>query len=116
MKSRILLPLLFLTLPFGLLTAHQNPDSKQDPCALFNRLKTMSLSEFMNLLARAQAAGDAAAQYQVGNAYEIGGPVSRDYDEAERWLLKSAEQRYTPPVGGVCVIRTPMIRGASIRS
>jgi hypothetical protein len=81
-KSRILLPLLFLTLPFGLLTAHQNPDSKQDPCALFNRLKTMSLSEFMNLLARAQAAGDAAAQYQVGNAYEIGGPVSRDYDVA----------------------------------
>jgi TPR repeat protein len=110
MQSRILLLLLILLLPFGLLTAHQNPDSKQDPCALVNRLKTMSPSEFMKLLAKAQA-GEAAAQYQVGNAYEIGGPVSRDYDEAERWLLKSAEQRYTPPVEGVCVIRTPMIRG-----
>jgi TPR repeat protein len=110
MKSRILLLLLILLLPFGLRTAQQNPDSKQDPCALLNRLKTMSPSEFMKLLAKAQA-GDAAAQYQAGSAYEIGGPVSRDYDEAERWLLKSAEQRYTPPVEGVCVIRTPMIRG-----
>jgi TPR repeat protein len=70
----------------------------------------MSPSEFMKLLAKAQA-GDAEAEYQVGSAYQIGGPVSRDYDEAERWLLKSAEQRYTPPVEGVCVISTPMIKG-----
>ncbi len=41
MKSRIPLLLLILLLPFGLLTAQQNPDSKQDGCALFNRLKTI---------------------------------------------------------------------------
>lgn len=110
MKSRILLLLLILLLPFGVLTAQQNPDSNHDGCALSNRLKTMSQSQFTELLAKAQA-GDAAAQYQVGSAYQIGGPVRRDYDEAERWLLKSAEQRYAPPATGVCVIRTPMING-----
>jgi TPR repeat protein len=110
MKSRILLLLLFLFLPSGFLNAQQNPDSKQDGCALFNRLKVMSQSEFKELLAKAQA-GDAAAQFQVGSAYEIGGPVQRDYDEAERWLLKSAEQRYEPPDGGVCYIDAPMING-----
>lgn len=110
MKSRILLLLLFLFLPFGFLTAQQNPDSSQDGCALFNRLKTMSQSEFKELLAKAQA-GDAEAEYQVGSAYEIGGPVPRDYDEAERWLLKSAEQRHARPEGGVCYIHTAMIKG-----
>jgi len=112
MKSRILLLLLFLFLPFGLLTAQQKPDSNQDGCALFNRLKTMSQSELKELLAKAQA-GDAAAQYQAGSAYEIGGPVPRDYYEAERWLLKSAEQRYSPADGGVwCYINAPMIKGS----
>jgi TPR repeat protein len=95
---RISLLLLVLLLPSGLLTAQQNPGSKQDGCALFNRLKAMSPSEFMELLTKGQA-GDAAAQNQVGSAYEIGGPVPRDDDEAERWLLKSAEQHYAPQVG-----------------
>ena len=67
MKSRVLLLLLILLLPIGFLTAQQNPDSKQDGCALFNRLKVMSQSEFKGLLAKAQA-GDAAAQFQVGTA------------------------------------------------
>jgi TPR repeat protein len=103
---------LFLFLPFGLLTAQQKPDSNQDGCALFNRLKTMRQSEFKELLAKAQA-GDAAAQYQAGSAYEIGGPVPRDYNEAERWLLKSAEQRYSPAEGGVCYINAPTIKGSA---
>jgi TPR repeat protein len=112
MKSSILLLLLLLFLPFGLLTAQQKPDSNQDGCALFNRLKAMSPAEFEKLLANAQA-GDAAAQYQVGSAYEIGGPVPRDYNEAERWLLKSAEQRYNPADGGVwCYSNAPMIKGS----
>ena len=73
----------------------------------------MSQSEFKKLLAKAQA-GDAAAQYQVGSAYEIGGPVPRDCNEAERWLLKSAERRYAPAEaeGGVCYMNAPMIRGS----
>jgi len=111
MKSRILLLPLFLFLPFGSLSAQQNPDSTQDGCAFYNRLKKMSESEFEKLLARAQA-GDAAAQYQVGSAYLIGGPVRRNQDEVEKWLLKSFEQHYAPPEpAGVCVIRTPMING-----
>jgi TPR repeat protein len=111
MKSRILLLPLFLFLPFGFLTAQQNPDSTQDGCAFYNRLKKMSQSEFEELLAKAQA-GDAAAQYQVGSAYLIGGPVRRNQDEVEKWLLKSFEQHYAPPEqGGVCVIRAPMTNG-----
>jgi TPR repeat protein len=113
MKSRILLLPLFLFLPFGFLSAQQNPDATQDGCVFYNRLKKMSQSEFEKLLARAQA-GDAAAQYQVGSAYVIGGPVRRNQDEAEQWLLKSFEQRYTPPEQGVCVIHTPMISGHDI--
>jgi uncharacterized protein len=97
-KSRILLPLLFLTLPFGLLTAHQNPDSKQEGLVLWARLKAMSQAQFNALLANAQA-GDATAQYQVGRAYEMGRPVPRDLDEAGRWWLKSAEQGYAPAEG-----------------
>jgi TPR repeat protein len=93
MKSCILLVLLFLSLPFGLLTAQQNPDSKPEGCALLNRLKSMSQSQFKELLAKAQA-GNAAALYQIVNADEIARPVPRGYDEAERWLLKSAEQGY----------------------
>jgi TPR repeat protein len=110
-KFRIMLLLLFLFLPVDLLTAQQNPDSSQELCALFDRLKTMSYSQFKKLLAKAQA-GDAAAQYLVGATYEIGGPVPRDYDEAERWLLKSVEQRYVPPERGVCYIDAPMIKGS----
>ena len=71
----------------------------------------MSQAEFKKLLAKAQA-GDAAAQYQVGSAYEIGGPVPRDYNEAERRLLKSAEQRYAPDEGGVCYVYASMIKGS----
>jgi hypothetical protein len=110
MKSRILLLLLFLFLPYDLLTAQSNPDSSQDGCALQNRLKTMSHSQFKKLLAKAQA-GDPAAQYLVGSTYQVDGPVPRDFDEAERWLLKSAEQRYVPPESGVCYIDAPMIDG-----
>jgi TPR repeat protein len=97
-KSRIVLPLLFLTLPFALLTAQHNPDSKQGSLALWARLKTMSQDEFKELLAKAQA-GDATAQYQVGRAYGMGRPVLRDLDQAARWWLKSAEQGYAPAEG-----------------
>jgi hypothetical protein len=110
MRSRILLLPLFLFLPFGFLTAQQNPDSTQDGCAFYERLKKMSQSEFEKLLAQAQA-GDAAAQYQVGSTYLIGGPIRRNQDEVEKWLLKSFEQHYSPPEKGVCVIHTPMING-----
>jgi len=109
MKSRILLLLLFLFLPYDL-TAQSNPDSSQDGCALQNRLKTMSHSQFKKLLAKAQT-GDPAAQYLIGSTYQVGGPVPRDFDEAERWLLKSAEQRYVTPETGVCYIDAPMIDG-----
>ena len=109
MKSRILLLLLFFFLPYDL-TAQSNPDSSQDGCALQNRLKTMSHSQFKKLLAKAQT-GDPAAQYLIGSTYQVGGPVPRDFDEAERWLLKSAEQRYVTPETGVCYIDAPMIDG-----
>jgi TPR repeat protein len=110
MKLRILLLLSVLFLPIGFLSAQQNPGSTEGGCAFYNHLKKMSKPEFEKLLARAQA-GDAAAQYQVGSAYLIGGPVRRNQDEVEKWLLKSFEQHYAPPERGVCVIHTPMVNG-----
>jgi uncharacterized protein len=39
------------------------------------------------------AAGDAGAQFTLGKNYEAGrGGLKRDYAEAARWYLKSAEQ------------------------
>ena len=43
------------------------------------------------LLAKANA-GDAEAQYQLGNAYNYGDKVRRDYAQALIWYRKSAEQ------------------------
>lgn len=43
------------------------------------------------LLAKANA-GDAEAQYQLGNAYNYGGKVRRDYAQALIWYRKGAEQ------------------------
>jgi hypothetical protein len=111
MKSRILLFLLFLFLVPTLSTARQYVDPRQDGCALQKRLEAMSHSQFKKLLAKAQA-GDPAAQYLVGSTYQVGGPVPRDFDEAERWFVKCAEQRYRPPETGACLINAPMIKGS----
>lgn len=43
------------------------------------------------LLAKASG-GDAAAQYQLGNAYNYGVKVRRDYGQAAFWYRKGAEQ------------------------
>lgn len=43
------------------------------------------------LLAKAKA-GDAEAQYQLGNAFNYGEKVKRDYAQALIWYRKSAEQ------------------------
>jgi TPR repeat protein len=101
MKYRILLFLLLLAPT--LLTPQQYIAPNQDGCALQKRLEAMSHSQFKKLLAKAQA-GDPAAQYLVGSTYQVGGPVPRDFDEAERWFVKCAEQRYRPPETGVCYI------------
>ena len=44
-----------------------------------------------SLLAKANA-GNAEAQYQLGNAYNYGGEVRRDYAQALIWYRKGAEQ------------------------
>lgn len=43
------------------------------------------------LLAKANA-GDAAAEVQVGEAYETGKGVAQDYTQAAGWYLKAADQ------------------------
>ncbi len=100
MKPRILLLMLSVVLAATCLAAQQNvtPDSKQEGLAIWARLKLMTQSEFQELLARAQS-GDAASQYQVGLAYDMGKHVPRDSNEAARWFLKSAEQGYPPAEG-----------------
>jgi uncharacterized protein len=93
MKPRTLLLLSLLLLPAARLAAQQNPDPKQESLGLWARLKTMNQAQFADLLAKAQA-GDPAAQYQTGCAYNMGTPVPKNPDEAARWWLKSAEQGY----------------------
>jgi hypothetical protein len=100
MKPRILLLTLLSILASCCLAAQQepNPDPKQEGLAIWARLKLMTQSEFEELMAKAQA-GDAASQYQVGAAFGEGRHVSRDFKEAARWFLKSAEQGYPPAEG-----------------
>jgi len=50
-------------------------------------------SRFDQSLAKANA-GDAAAQWEVGTAYDSGRGVRRDGKEAKRWYLTAAEQGY----------------------
>jgi len=100
MKPRTPLLVLFLVLAFSCLAAQENPnpDSKQEGIAIWARLKLMSQTDFGELMKKAQS-GDAAAQYQVGLAYEMGRHVPRDSDEAARWFLNSAQQGYPPAEG-----------------
>ena len=100
MKPRILLLALLAFAPACLTAQQQNPDpdSKQEGLAVWARLKLMTQSEFQELMTKAQS-GDAAAQYQVGLAYDMGKHVTKNSDEAERWFHKSAEQGYPPAEG-----------------
>jgi uncharacterized protein len=100
MKLRILLLTLLSVLASCCLAAQQepNPDPKQEGLAIWARLKLMTQSEFEDLMAKAQS-GDAAAQYKVGVAYDMGTHVPKDFHEAVRWFLKSAEQEYPPAEG-----------------
>src|SRR5215472_1322536 len=99
MKPRVLLLMLLAFAP-ACLTAQQNPDpdSKQEGLAISARLRLMTQTEFQELMTKAQS-GDAAAQYQVGLAYDMGKHVARDSNEAARWFEKSAEQGYPPAEG-----------------
>lgn len=100
MKPRILLLMLLAFGPACFTTQQQNPDpdSKQEGLSVWARLKLMTQSEFQDLVTKAQS-GDAAAQYQVGLAYDMGKHVTKNSDEVERWFLKSAEQGYPPAEG-----------------
>lgn len=40
--------------------------------------------------------GDAEAQYKIGMQYWTGRGIKDDREEAERWLMKSADQNYAP--------------------
>ena len=41
------------------------------------------------------ATGDPVAQYEIGNLYEIGSGVPKNYEKAYFWYQKAAEQHYT---------------------
>src|SRR5215469_15245309 len=46
-------------------------------------------------------AGDAAAQFQLGSAYDDGRGVAQDYAQALAWYRKSAEQGYALAQGNL---------------
>ena len=50
-----------------------------------------SSQSFSQIKAAAER-GDAAAQYQLGEAYFYGRGVTKNYTEAEKWYKKAAQQ------------------------
>ena len=48
-------------------------------------------ASFQRLREKAEA-GDAAAEYSMGEYYYDGGAVARDFEEAFRWFLRAAER------------------------
>jgi hypothetical protein len=84
MKPCILLMLLAFA-PACLTAQQQNPDpdSKQEGLAVWAHLKLMTPSEFQELMTKAQS-GNAAAQYQVGLAYDMGASMSDDTIQREQ--------------------------------
>lgn len=96
MKFRILLPLLLL-LPIPVLrcATQQSFDQKQDNLAAYAHFRSLTQSEVEEILTKAQS-GDAEAQFWVGIMYGEGRLVARDFDKANQWFLKSAEQGYAP--------------------
>src|ERR1035438_1985783 len=57
--------------------------------------QSRQLESLKDLIARAEQ-GDSQAQVSLGNMYNNGQGVSKDYKEAARWYRLSAEQGYAP--------------------
>lgn len=87
-------PLFVLLLIVVTPAAGQNPtDATRAFSDTFNRLKSLTLSEVKSISENAEA-GDAEAQYWLGQIYEDGRLVKKDDELARKWTLKSAAQHF----------------------
>jgi uncharacterized protein len=78
------------------LPAQQNlPKSTQEGLAASARVEVLTPGDFKTFLFQAQS-GDREAQYLLALIYERGLLVPRDFPATRSWMLKSAEQGYTP--------------------
>jgi uncharacterized protein len=93
MRLRLALPsiaLLFVAAP----AAGQTPTNATRAVAeTSQRLKTLTPADAMTISEKAQA-GDAEAQYWLGQIYEDGRLVKKDDDLARKWTSKSAAQYF----------------------
>lgn len=71
------------------------PASTQEFRSTLARLEKLSRSDFMEISSKAQS-GEPEAQYLLALIYDEGIFVPKDHVAALGWMLKSAEQSYTP--------------------
>jgi uncharacterized protein len=94
MSVRAALPVILL-----LLAASNLPAEHSDPTrvrlANVARLAALTQRDFNALSSEAES-GDREAQFWLGSIFVQGRLVQRDYEQAETWFLKSAEEGYAP--------------------
>jgi uncharacterized protein len=96
---KILSPLLVAAaialLSLSLAAQERLPDSYLQRLATIDGLQKLTSSDLAGLTSRAQS-GAPEAQYQLALAYGAGRILPRNKAEAQRWMLRAAEQGYVP--------------------
>ena len=96
MRLRVALPvILLLLLAASNLAAGDSADPTRVRLANVARLAALTQRDFDAFSSEAES-GDREAQFWLGSAYVQGRLVQKDYEQAKRWFLKSAEEGYTP--------------------
>jgi uncharacterized protein len=96
MRLRVALPVILpLLLTASSLAAARSPDPTRARLASVARLAALTQRDFNALSSEAES-GDREAQFWLGSIYLQGRLVQKDYEQAEGWFLKSAEEGYAP--------------------
>src|SRR5262249_28566095 len=74
----------------------QVPTQEQTPVQASTQAQTIPADDDFNALSGPAAAGNAQAQFALGNDYINGRGVAQDYGQAAIWYRKSAAQGYAP--------------------
>jgi TPR repeat protein len=102
LRYRSLMFVVHLFLCFALLQVSSTSTPLAPPDKISDQAET-NPTDISKLRARAEA-GNADAQFRLGNAYENGKVVSQDYALALTWYKKAAEQGYPAAENGLGVM------------
>jgi TPR repeat protein len=95
MKIRDALPVVLLLLAASNLAAEHSPDPTRIRLANWAHLAALTQRDFSALSSEAES-GHREAQFWLGSIFVQGRLVQKDYEQAEMWFLKSAEDGYIP--------------------